>query len=52
MALPLARAYEAAGDRERARRFYEWLTIAWRDADPELQPAVQEAREALQRLGS
>jgi TolB-like protein len=52
MALPLARAYEAAGDHERARRFYEWLTIAWRDADPELQPAVQEAREALQRLGS
>jgi tetratricopeptide (TPR) repeat protein/TolB-like protein len=51
VALPLARAYEAAGDRERARRFYEWFTITWRDADPELQPRVQQAREALQRLG-
>ena len=32
VALYMGRAYEATGERENARRAYEWLTIAWRDA--------------------
>ncbi|HEY7529512.1 MAG TPA: hypothetical protein VIC56_02400 [Gemmatimonadota bacterium] len=48
----IARAYERFGDPDAARDFYAWLPIAWRDADPELQPRVEEARRALARLGA
>ena len=42
---------EAAGDREGAVRLYREFVDLWRDADPELQPMVEEARAALRRLG-
>jgi hypothetical protein len=47
----IARAYERFGDPEAARDFYAWLPVAWRDADPALQPRVEEARRAVARLG-
>jgi tetratricopeptide (TPR) repeat protein len=46
----LARAYEATGDYEKARKEYAFFIEAWRDADPELQPWVEDARRALARL--
>jgi serine/threonine-protein kinase len=45
-----ARALERLGDRERAAREYQYVVDAWRNADPELQPYVAEARSALQGL--
>jgi tetratricopeptide (TPR) repeat protein len=46
----LARAYEGTGDYEKARKEYAFFIEAWRDADPELQPWVEDARRALARL--
>ncbi|MGH7550217.1 MAG: tetratricopeptide repeat protein [Gemmatimonadota bacterium] len=46
----LGMAYEAAGEYEKARGAYESFAQYWRDADPELQPRVQEARQAAIRL--
>ncbi|HJU86426.1 MAG TPA: adenylate/guanylate cyclase domain-containing protein [Gemmatimonadota bacterium] len=43
---------EAAGDREGAARLYREFVDLWKDADPELQPMVEEARAALRRLSS
>ena len=48
----LARAYEQTGDYEKARKEYAFFVEAWRDADPELQPWVDDARRALARLSS
>ncbi|MGH7562855.1 MAG: hypothetical protein ACREK5_00315, partial [Gemmatimonadota bacterium] len=50
----LARAeiYERAGDVERAVEEYRQFVDLWRDADPELQPVVENARAALRRLES
>jgi tetratricopeptide (TPR) repeat protein len=48
----LAKIYEELGDHARARESYELFAIAWKDADPELQPKVEEARAAVQRLTS
>jgi class 3 adenylate cyclase/tetratricopeptide (TPR) repeat protein len=47
----LGQAYEAAGEREKAREAYELFVGAWEDADPVLQPRVEAARQALLRLG-
>ncbi|CAN5805951.1 hypothetical protein BH20GEM1_BH20GEM1_07610 [soil metagenome] len=47
----LGQAYEAAGDREKAREAYELFVMAWRDADPVLQPRVEAVRQSLLRLG-
>ncbi|HEY7472491.1 MAG TPA: adenylate/guanylate cyclase domain-containing protein [Gemmatimonadota bacterium] len=47
----LGQAYEAAGDRDKAREAYELFVMAWKDADPPLQPRVEAARQALLRLG-
>lgn len=47
----LGQAYEAAGDREKAREAYELFVMAWEEADPALQPRVEAARQALMRLG-
>lgn len=47
----LGRIYEGLGRTEEARERYELFVTAWRDADPELQPKVAEARQALARLG-
>lgn len=43
----LAKIYDALGQREKARAEYEVFLAAWKDADPELQPIVLEARKAL-----
>jgi hypothetical protein len=45
-----ARVAERTGRRELAIRSYSWVAGMWRDADPELQPYVTEAREGLARL--
>lgn len=46
----LAGLYELRGDRERAAHYYNRFIELWRNADPELQPRVQAARRALERL--
>jgi serine/threonine-protein kinase len=51
-ALLRARVGERLGERERALRAYSWVAGMWRNADPELQPYVREAREGLARLTS
>jgi tetratricopeptide (TPR) repeat protein len=50
--LRLGRVYEELGDFDRARDAYQRFATAWKDADPELQPRVQEARAAAMRLSS
>jgi tetratricopeptide (TPR) repeat protein len=45
------RIYEESGDRDRAAAHYRMFVDLWKNADPELQPMVEEARAALQRLG-
>jgi eukaryotic-like serine/threonine-protein kinase len=47
-----ARVAERNGERDLAIRSYSWVTGMWRNADPELQPYVTEAREGLARLTS
>jgi hypothetical protein len=47
-----ARIREEAGDREGATRLYRGFIDLWKEADPELQPMVEEARAALRRLGA
>ena len=47
-----ARVAERMGERELAIRSYSWTAGMWRNADPELQPYVTEAREGLARLTS
>lgn len=42
--------YEQAGEREKARDAWGHLVDQWRDADPELQPTVQEAKRRLAAL--
>jgi hypothetical protein len=51
-ALLRARAAERIGEREQALHSYSWVANMWRNADPELQPYVTEAREGLARLTS
>jgi len=48
----LAELYETKGDREKAAGYYTRFVELWKDADPELQPKVQEARRRLARLGN
>ena len=48
--LELGRVAERLGDREKAIESYRFVTEAWRRPDPELQPFVAEARQALGRL--
>ena len=49
-ALGRARAHDRLGNREEAIESYTFVVDAWRHADPELQPSVEEARQALMRL--
>jgi TolB-like protein len=49
-ALERARVAERLGDRATARRSYAVVVGAWRDADADLAPVVDEARTALKRL--
>jgi hypothetical protein len=46
----LGKVYEALGESGKARESYEYFVEYWQDADPELQPIVEEARRALARL--
>ncbi len=48
--LQLARLYERTGRLAEAQSEFEFFASAWRNADPELQPMVQEARASAQRL--
>lgn len=49
--LELARILERTGRPAEAREAYQFVANAWRNADPELQPFVEEAREAIRRTG-
>jgi tetratricopeptide (TPR) repeat protein len=42
--------YEAKGDKVRAIDFYGRFTELWRDADPDLQPRVKEAKRRIAEL--
>ncbi|UCC82580.1 MAG: hypothetical protein JSW46_16635 [Gemmatimonadota bacterium] len=48
--LPLGRALEESGDIAGAARAYSRFVRLWENADPELQPRVETARRALERL--
>ena len=45
-----AQCYEGIGDTDHALAFYQALVDMWKDADPELQPMVEEARAGVERL--
>ena len=51
-ALERGRVNERLGNRERALAGYSLVVAAWRNADPELKPYVDEARAGLARLGA
>jgi hypothetical protein len=46
----LGELYEAKGDLQRAATNYVAFVELWKNADPELQPQVAEARKRLARL--
>ncbi len=46
----LGELYEAKGERQKAYSYYAKFVELWKDADPELQPKVQEAKRHLARL--
>lgn len=46
----LGELYEARGDLRRATQYYEAFLQLWRNADPDLQPKVAEARDRLGKL--
>lgn len=46
----LGKVYEDLGELQMARASYEYALLSWQDADPELQPQIQEARRGLARL--
>ncbi len=48
--LELARLLDETGDAEAARVEYERFAELWKDADPELQPLVEEARQRAAEL--
>jgi hypothetical protein len=48
--LERARVNDRLGNREKAVESYSYVADVWRNADPLLQPFVEEAREALARL--
>jgi tetratricopeptide (TPR) repeat protein len=46
----LGQLHESLGHRDRAIDYFSQFIDLWKDADPKLQPQVEEAREALARL--
>jgi uncharacterized protein HemY len=48
--MQLARTLERRGRSAEALEAYRYVAYAWRNADPELQPVVEEARRAVVRL--
>jgi hypothetical protein len=45
-----AQIYEQLGKPDKAMDFYRRFLKLWKDADPELQPFVDEARRSLDKL--
>jgi len=45
--LRLAEIYERQGERQKAREHYARFAELWKDADPELQPLVEDARRRM-----
>jgi hypothetical protein len=48
--LDRGRIAEKLGERQKAKDSYQFVTDAWRSADPELESYVREARSGLERL--
>jgi len=46
----LGELYEQRGDRDDAIRYYSEFVALWKDADPELQPQVEDVRRRIARL--
>ena len=46
----LGELYEQKANREKALEYYEKFVDLWKDADPELQPRVQDVRRRMARL--
>ena len=44
--------YEQMGDRQRALEHYGHFVVLWKDADPELQPLVNDVRGRMARLAA
>jgi serine/threonine-protein kinase len=51
-AIERGRVNERLGNRAKAAESYSFVAAVWRNADPELQPYVKEAKEALSRLST
>ena len=45
--LRLAEIYDRQGERQKAREHYARFAELWKDADPELQPLVEDARRRM-----
>ena len=48
----LGEMYEAKGDRAKAESYLSKFVDLWKDADPELQPKVKDAKDRLARLAA
>jgi tetratricopeptide (TPR) repeat protein len=46
----LGELYEERGDREKAVEYYARFVELWREADPDLQPLVEDVRRRIERL--
>ncbi|HWP36280.1 MAG TPA: tetratricopeptide repeat protein, partial [Gemmatimonadales bacterium] len=46
----LGELYEQRGDREKAIEYYGRLVDLWKNADPELQPVVNQVKQRMARL--
>ncbi len=46
----LGELYEERNDRDKAVEYYNELVELWKDADPELQPQVEDVRGRIARL--
>ena len=46
----LGELYESAGDTKHATEYYGRFVDLWKNADPELQPRVEEARKRMERM--
>jgi hypothetical protein len=49
-AIERGRVNERLGNQDKAAESYSFVAAVWRNADPELQPYVREAKEALARI--
>jgi hypothetical protein len=50
--LEQGRIAEKLGERQKARDSYQFVIDVWRNADPELEPYIREARAGLERLAA